>query len=391
MRELPGVSTAVGKSDGSEACMTIGIDARSLIGERAGVGRYLRNLLENLSRIDEENQYVLYVHEETGGVIDQPNFSEKKISLPFIENYFTWLHLRLPPELFTHRIDVFHFPFYTMPLLVNHRSVVTIHDITFDLHPEWFSLKGKIAQIPFCRFGARHADRIIACSETTKSDILRMYRVPEERIEVIYEAADPVFRVVSDKDALERARFECGIKDKFLLYVGVIHIRRNVERLLRAFRAFSTKSPGYQLVLIGKVEWPYLDVKKLIEELGLGGRVIHRGYVKDDMLPLIYNCAECFVYPSFYEGFGLPVIEAMACGTPVITSDNSSLSELFSDAALLIDPCSVEEMSEAMDLLVKDGGVRSQFISKGLEKVKEFSWRETAEKTLRVYRKVAEG
>ncbi|TET43910.1 glycosyltransferase family 1 protein [candidate division TA06 bacterium] len=371
--------------------MIIGIDARSLIGKRAGVGRYLHNLLENLSGIDEENQYILYLHEEAGWVAGRPNFSEKKINLPFLENYFTWLHLRLPPELLTHRVDVFHFPFYTMPLVVNHRSVVTIHDITFGLHPEWFSLKGKIAQIPFCRFAARHADRIIACSKTTKNDILRMYRVSEEKIEVIYEAADPMFRVMSKRDALERARSECGIKDRFFLYVGVIHLRRNVERLLKAFKLFSAKSPDYQLVLIGKVEWPYLDVKKLIEELGLDGRVIHLGYVEDSMLPLIYNSAECFVYPSLYEGFGLPVLEAMACGTPVITSDNSSLSELFADAVFLIDPYSVEQMGQAMSLLVEDTGLRDELISKGLEKVKEFSWRKTAEKTLQVYKEVAEG
>ncbi len=369
--------------------MTIGIDARSLIGKRAGVGRYLYNLLKGLSAIDKENQYVLYFHEEVKErVVDRPNFNQRIIYLPILQNYFTWTHFRLPPELLAHRTDIFHFPFYTMPLLVSCPSVVTIYDITFHLHPEWFSLKGKVAQTPFCRLAARHVDRIITCSETSKNDIQRAYSVPDDKIEVVYPAAGPEFAVMSRREARGLIGAKYGIKDKFFLYVGTIHIRRNIERLVRAFKLFLAKRPDHRLVLVGKVEWPYLDVKGLIEGLGLSGRVMHLGYVDDNVLPLIYNAAEVFLYPSLYEGFGLPVLEAMACGTPVIASRNSALRELFSDSALLIDPHSVEAMGDAMTLLSEDRGLREELVSKGLEKVKRFSWEEAAEKTLQVYRQI---
>jgi glycosyltransferase involved in cell wall biosynthesis len=370
--------------------MEIGIDVRSMFGTPTGVGRYLSNLLNHISRLDKENSYCLYTdHPIDTPIIQQSNFCQKHLTFPFVQNYFTWNHFRLPLELLQHPVDLFHFPFYTIPVFRNYRTVVTIHDITYEIHPEWYSWKGLLAMRFFSRYAAKHADRILTDSNNTKQDIINHYKVSENKIAVIYLGVEERFGKIDDYSVLEQIRAKYQIASQHvILYVGSIHTRRNIEQLIRAIHILCRKMSDIQLLIVGKREYPYFDVHTLVDELALNNQVILSGYIQDSDLPLLYNVADLFIYPSSYEGFGLPPLEAMACGTPVITSNNSSLPEVAGEAAMLIDPLNVEEMAEVMYQVLSDESLRRDLIVKGIAQASKFSWEQAAKETLSVYQEV---
>ncbi len=367
--------------------MRIGIDARSMFGTPTGVGRYLSNLLQHLCCLDHENTYCLYTDRVVQTpIIAQRNFQQKSLTLPCAQNYFTWNHFRLPPELLAHPVDLFHFPFYTMPLIRNYRSIVTIHDITYEVHPEWYSWKGFVATRYFSRYAAKHADTILTDSYATKHDLLTYYKIPEEKIVVIYLGVEPRFCQLIEQPILDNLRETYQIRaSQVIVYIGSIHTRRNIEQLLRAFQRLSKTHSEVQLILAGKQEYPYLDISTLLDELALRENVILPGYIDDDDLPALYNLADIFIYPSSYEGFGLPPLEAMACGTPVITSNNSSLPEVTGDAALFVDPQNIEEMASAMHDVLSNRTLSAKMSRQGLIQAAKFSWENTARETLAVY------
>jgi glycosyltransferase involved in cell wall biosynthesis len=368
--------------------MKIGIDARSILGTPTGVGRYLSNLLDQFRSLDTRNTYILYIDRPCATpLIDQENFQQKTLTLPVAQNYFTWNHFRLPPEIWRHPVDLFHFPFYTMPVIRTYRSIVSIHDITYEVHPEWYSWKGRLAMRAFSKFAARQADIILTCSLNTKHDLMEHYGISEKKIIVTYYGVEARFRPLDDQVTLANLRKRYSITARqVVLYVGSIHTRRNVEQLIRAFQSVSHNTSNVQLLIVGKREYPYLDIETLIDELDLGDLVLLPGYVRDDDLPGLYNLADVCIYPSSYEGFGFPVLEAMACGTPVITSNTSSLPEVSGDAALLIDPLNIAEMADALSQLLHNSDLRRQCIERGLERARFFSWEHTARQTLEVYR-----
>jgi len=373
--------------------MKIGIDVRSMFGTPAGIGRYLSNLLKHLSKMDKENNYCLYTDcKVETPIVQQPNFHQKRLTLPFAQNYFTWNHFRLPPELFRHPVDLFHFPFYTMPVIRNYKSVVTIHDITYEVRPEWFSRKALFAMRPFSRYAAKHADKILTDSHYSKRDLIKYYGISEDKIVVTYLGVEEWFRKIEDSAALESTKTKYQITSPHvILYVGAIHIRRNVEQLIRAFHKLCQRMSDVQLVLVGKQEYPYFDLQSLVNELALHNRVIVAGYIHiyNPELLHLYNIADLFVYPSSYEGFGMPPIEAMACGTPVITSNNTSLPEVTGDAAVLIDdPLNIDEMADAMYQVLNNEKLRHDMVTKGIAQARKFPWEQTAKKTLAVYREL---
>lgn len=370
--------------------MKIGIDARSMFGTPTGVGRYLANLVRQLQRIDQENTYWLYTDRHAPAAPQfSANFYHKQLTLPALNNYFTWNHLRLPPELWLHPVDLFHFPFYTMPVFRNYRSIVTIHDITYEIHPEWYSWKGLVAMRFFSKYAARHADRILTDSQCTKRDLVTHYQIPEAKIHVIACGVEERFQPLADREILSRIKATYQITaSQVVLYVGSIHTRRNVTTLIRAFQRVCQHVPDVQLVLVGKLEYPYLDLPALMKELGVTRQVLWPGYVRDEDLPGLYNLADAFIYPSSYEGFGLPVLEAMACGTPVITANTSSLPEVVGDAAILIDPVNLGDMTDAMTQLLNNADLRQDFSARGIARARQFSWERTARETLHVYQEV---
>jgi glycosyltransferase involved in cell wall biosynthesis len=372
--------------------MNIGIDVRSMFGTPTGVGRYVSNLLRHLSHLNPEQHYWLYTDCQVDApIIPQANFHQKSLRLPFAQNYFTWNHFRLPPELLLHPVDLFHFPFYTIPIIRNYKSIVTIHDITYEVHPEWYSWKGLVAMRPFSRYAARHADKILTDSNYSKQDLMKYYNVPEEKIVVTYLGVEEWFRPIDDQTALDTTRAKYRITSpQMILYVGSIHTRRNIIQLLQAFQKVQQTIADVQLVLVGKQEYPYMDLQVLIHELGPTSQVILAGYlhIYDPHLLALYNLADLFIYPSSYEGFGLPPIEAMACGTPVITSNNTSLPEVTGDAAILIDPLNIDEMAEAMIQVLMNQQMRQEMIAKGINQAQKFSWEQVAKETLAVYQEV---
>ncbi len=249
------------------------------------------------------------------------------------------------------------------------------------------------------------ANRIITFSESSKKDIIKLLGIPKERIEVIYLSADANFGPVRDRQAIAKIMDRYSVREKFILYLGGFARHKNVERLVRAFYKFSLSSDDkWQLVLAGKLpeekienadDWttnePVRKVKSLVTKLGLDAKVIFTGFVPEEDLPTLYSAANVFVFPSLYEGFGLPPLEAMACGTPVVASNASSLPEVIGDAGVLVNPLSTNEIASAMGSIIKSKSRQQDMSCKGVKRARDFSWEETARKTLRVYRQVHEG
>lgn len=373
--------------------MIIGLDVRSLFDKPTGVGRFVANLLAGLSALDGHNEYRLYGDRRVDGrLVESRALRHRYVALPFLPSSFGWMHVRLLPALLRHPVDVFHFPFHTIPLIRNWKTVVSINDITYEVHPEWYPVRGVLGMRLLSRYAARRADRILTCSHATRRDIVRYYGVPEERVRVTYYGVDRRFMRIEDSPAIQKVRAAYARPgEKMILYVGSIHRRRNIDRLLRAFRQVRERIGDGRLVLVGKVEYVGQDLGALARDLGIEGHVVFADYIRDEDLVLLYNAADLFIFPSSYEGFGLPVLEAMACGTPVITAGNSSLAEIAGEAAILIDPHDIDEMAEAMCDILTDGRLRDELRVKGLAQASTFSWERTTRETLQAYEEVAAG
>lgn len=289
--------------------------------------------------------------------------------------------------------DLLHSPYFASPLRPNVPTVVTIHDVIPLILPAYGRPMHARLYTKLVSRAARQASAVITVSEAAKRDIVRALGIPSEHVHVTYNAADPRMRPVADAAALDRLRGKFGISGEYLLYFGGFDVRKNVERLLRAFHAARPNfDRPYSLILAGSLNLVghplYPDPRPLIEELGLGREVIVTGRVSGEEKALLYSAATAFVFPSLYEGFGIPVLEAMACGAPVITSNASSLPEVAGDAALLVDPSDAGAMAGAMVKLMNDAGLRQDMRIRGLRRAAQFNWDDSAARTLEVYRQV---
>jgi glycosyltransferase involved in cell wall biosynthesis len=270
--------------------------------------------------------------------------------------------------------------------------VVTVHDLGYHYYPEAHTLTQNVYLRWSTRYNARSAARVLADSEATRRDLVSLYRIREEKIRVVYPGRDEALVPVSDPMLLERVYARHGVTGPYLLYVGTLHPRKNLVRLVQAFARLlrtgdlGTTGPAssLQLVLAGQKGWFYEEIYAQVRKLDLVDHVVFTGYVPDADLPSLLSGALAFVFPSLYEGFGLPVLEAMACGVPVVCSDASSLPEVAGQAALLADPLDTEAWAEALGQVVADQDLRRTLAERGLERVRRFSWRQTAQETLRV-------
>lgn len=373
--------------------MRIGIDASSILPVRTGVGNYTLNLLKNLMRVDSENDYIIFMNSLTQPMPDLSFLQKPRVK---VKRYYImgplllhlWHFLRFPPiEFFIGKVDLFHSPAGIIPPQLKGKRIVTIHDLYFMKHPEDTDLLGgKYLRRSLLRH-LRKADRIIAVSHSTKAEIIKYFRIPAERIAVIYEGVDFFrFRRIYDSPLLELIRQEYCLPTQFILTVATIEPRKNIEGLLFAYRRLKQilNNPP-KLVVVGRSGWKSEKVVEAVQQLGLYQDVIFTGYVSDDHLPLIYNNALLFIYPSFYEGFGLPVLEAMACGLPVITSDTPALSEIAGEVAIMVDPNNYYLLAEKMKELITSHKLRSQLSEKSLRQAQNFSWESCARKTLKLY------
>lgn len=368
--------------------MKIGIDARSLEEEaKTGVARYLGNLLRQFAAISSDNSYILFFksHIPELDYLKEGCFDLRLIPMGILpRKKVLWEQFCLPKALAG--IDVLFSPSYMTPARSPIPTVVTIHDITYEVNQQWFSPKERLKMRTLTKLAAIKAHQIIAVSETTKADIIKHYKVEENRIEVIYEAADPGFIKIDDEDKLKECRKRYKLETPFILYVGSIFSRRNVPTIIKAIKILKEGGRELKLVLIGEERsFPAVDIQGTIWKTGVDKEVTWLDYVDEDDLIKLYNIADVFVYPSSYEGFGLPVLEAMACGTPVVTATGSSLGEVVKDAAVLIDkPEDPEELANAIALVIDDPPLAASLSEKGMKRAGEFSWESAARRTLGV-------
>ncbi|MCA1850061.1 MAG: glycosyltransferase family 4 protein, partial [Acidobacteria bacterium] len=283
---------------------------------------------------------------------------------------------------------------YTAPPLAPCPVVATIHDLSFEHLPETFKRRSRMQMRLTVRRTARHAAQIIVPSEHTRRDIIETYRIPPERVSLIPLAAAPRFAPIKDESELSRVRRKYGIEADCILALGSIQPRKNLARLIRAYsslRRARAQAKLPQLVIVGKRAWLYEETLRAISEGGAQDRIILTGYVPEADLPALYSGALCFVYPSIFEGFGLPPLEAMACGAPVVAGDRTSLPEVVGDAGLLVNPFDEEAIAQALARLIDDAPLRASLREKGLARARRFSWRATAQLTLEAYERARKG
>ena len=368
--------------------MKIGIDLSFITQDRVGVDQYVYNLLKAIAAIDRENLYFLYSNR-----VIPPDFKvlgdnflikeQKEKILPRL----IWVQWVLPRLAGRDGVDLLHAPCYVAPKKAPCPVVITYHDMASWLFPEKFRLKHRLVYGTLVPLYAKRADGIITVSESTKKDLLRLFKVQAEKVRVIYEAAAEIFKPVTDEKLLADARRKFLLPEKLILFVGMMEPRKNIPVLIRAFKKFRAGGFKHKLVIAGKKGWLYDEIFETIKLLELEDEIIFTGYVKDTELPAIYGCADMFVYPSGYEGFGLPPLEAMACGVPVITTRISSIPEVTGDAAVLLeDPADYEKLAEAMRKVAADRPFRETLVKKGLDRAKHFSWRKAAVETIEVYK-----
>jgi glycosyltransferase involved in cell wall biosynthesis len=369
----------------------IAIDAHSVGAELGGNESYAINLIEALAEIDQTNLYTLYVTKRAAiERFDQrwPNFKVKQ-TLPHTP--LVRIPLTLSRELRRNPVDVLHVQ-YTAPPFAPCPVVTTIHDLAFEHLPETFNRRSWLQMRLTVRMTVRRAAHIITVSEYSRRDISATYGIAPRRITVTPEAAGPNFSPVNNETELKRIRESYGIQENYILSLCSIQPRKNLVRLIEAYSCLRRGRPGFklpQLVLAGKRGWLDSETFRAAERNALGNDLLFTGYVAERDLPGLYSGAVCFVYPSYFEGFGLPVVEAMQCGVPVIAGNRTSLPEVAGEAGVLFDPFDTQALVKALTQVIEDSEYRAVLRSKGLERARNFNWKTTAQLTLGVYERAA--
>ncbi len=375
----------------NDPILHIAIDAHSVGTKLGGNETYATNLIEALAEIDQTNSYTLYVTKQAA--IDRfanrwPNFKVKQ-TLPHTP--LLRIPLTLSLELRRHPVDVLHVQ-YTAPPFAPCPVVVTIHDLAFEHLPETFNRRSWIQLRLTVRRTARKAAHIITVSDYSRDDIVETYGVAPERITVTPEAAPPNFAPVVNETELKRIRESYGIRPDYILSLCSIQPRKNLVRLIEAYSCLrgvrrEVKLP--QLVLAGKRGWLDNETFRAAQRNAVDKDIVFTGYIPERELPALYSGAICFVYPSYFEGFGLPVLEAMQCGAPVIAGNRTSIPEIVGEAGLLVDHFDTNALVQAMTRILDDSKVGARLRSQGLERARLFSWKKTAQSTLVAYEKAA--
>jgi glycosyltransferase involved in cell wall biosynthesis len=368
--------------------MRVGIDARLVYYSQAGIGQYILHLVEGLAQVDHENDYVLLQsRKDDTTILEKSNF--RRVSL-WTPSHHRLERYSLNVELMRLGLDVLHSPDFIPPHRPACKSVITVHDLAFLLYPH-FLTKESARYYGHIDQAVRWTDHIISVSESTKRDTIQHLGVPEEKITVVHEAASPIFKPLDRVEAQEQVRNRFGVDGPYVLFVSTIEPRKNVPSLLRAlYQLVTCYKEDVRLVLAGGRGWLFEDAFAVVDELELDDRVHFVGRVTSEDLLYLYNSAEMLAHPAFYEGFGLPPLEAMACGLPVVASNVASLPEVVGDAGQLIDPHDVDELTVSMWRVLNDSELRVQMREKGLQQAGRFSWERAARETMEIYQKAYE-
>ncbi len=354
--------------------MKIGIDCQSITGTISGLGQYTRKLIEWLPQVDSQNNYRFFRCWK--------NFRGKTY------DRLLWENCVLPIQAFRQKLDILHVPAFGIPLFRSgaRRIVVTIHDLIGVVFPEHLSLSSRFYWSKWLPYVNRYADLIIADSECTKSDIIRCMRLDPQKIRVIPLAVDETFSLQKGEHEIIRICSKYSIQRPFVFFLGNVEPRKNLPKLIRAFKQLKLERKiEHHLVIGGSRSWHYPELVESCKKSGVMEYVKFIDYVEENDLSALYQASDLFVFPSLYEGFGLPILEAMASGVPVITSNISSMPEVGGNAVYYVNPYSEEEIAKAIYDVLSNRNVWQELRSKGFERVRQFSWRKTAEKTQQVF------
>ncbi len=365
--------------------MRIGIDAKWYFKGPAGPRTYVHNIVNWLARIDDENEYFVYLNKNdnvSAVEYSAPNFVTKALSPSQ-----SWLRvmLKLSTVAKRDRLDVL-YTFNFCPIFSRAKRLVMIFDIIFVTHQELFTPVERVFFKPV-RLAARLADAVVTISEYCKRTIADRYRTDENKVTSILLGCDESFCKIEDESKLRSIREKYGLPERFILYVGRINIRKNLVRLIEAFSGIEDRD--VKLVIVGAKDWKTSNLAPVIERSKAREKLLFLGYVPDEDLPAIYQLATVFGYVPLVEGFGLPPLESMGVGTPVVTSNTSSIPEVVEDSALMVDPYNVEEIRAALDRVLASEDLRQELARKGLARAGSLSWEATARQTLEVFRNVA--
>jgi len=368
--------------------MKIGIDCRIYSSKFTGIGRYTHELVQNLIRINDEkkrpHEIVLFFNNQEFNGYTPPNPSVKKI-LANARHYSFSEQIKFLGILNNENLDFMHFPHFNIPYFYRRPYTVTIHDLTISLFPgkgnKIWKFFQKIAYDIIIKNATITAKKVLTISENTKRDLIEKLDVPAEKIEVIYNGVSDDFTLIEDPKTFQKTLNKYKIKKEFLLYTGVWRYHKNLPRLIEAFAILKKKNIDISLVITGKPDPEYPETKEKVKELGLTDDVIFTGLVNEEELVHLYNAANIYVFPSLYEGFGLPPLEAMKCGTPVVASNTSSIPEICGEGnAIFFDPYRVEDIADKIEKVYKDADLQADLIEKGMIRASQFTWQITGQK-----------
>jgi glycosyltransferase involved in cell wall biosynthesis len=374
--------------------MKIGIDYTSAATQGAGIGRYTRELMRALLALPSDNCYSFFYASRNR--IDESKIQDPKSKihrLPFHDKWLmrVWqrLQIPIPVELIVGKVDLFHSPDFTLPpTLPGVPTLLTVHDLSFIRDPDsaWPSLRDFLNKaVPR---SVKRATHVLADSQATKADLIELFGTPAEKITVLYSGVDARFVPIRDQAEIDRVCAKYQLPQPFILSVGTLQPRKNYGRLIEAVGRIATALP-HHLVITGGKGWMYETIFEQVKQSGLEGRVHFPGFVDDVDLPALYSTADLFAYVSLYEGFGLPLLEAMACGTPVIGSNTSSLPEVIGEVGLQVDPRNVDDITHALQQMIDQPQLRERSVGLGLERAKMFTWDKAARELLTIYDQVA--